>query len=242
VFSVFLIVILVGIIVGLLNGFLVGKFKLHPFIVTLCTQLMLYGFMLFYIGLGVHKGSDISHLKDGYKSLITNTVKIGSWAIPNFVWYSIAIVIIAWIVWKYTGFGKKMRLYGENHEAAKTLNINPLSLTVAVFAIAGMLYGFNGFVEAARVGGPGASAGANAELDAIAACLIGGVSFKGGIGKIGGIVIGVILLQLISVCLQWLSVSANIVYILKGALILWVAALDARRNYTGSGPAIWKWK
>ncbi|MBE6948595.1 MAG: beta-methylgalactoside transporter [Ruminococcaceae bacterium] len=238
---VLLLVIAVGIIIGSFNGFLTAKFKIHPFIVTLCTQLMLYGVMLIYFELGTYKSSSIAHLNSEYKGMIINTVKIGNWAIPNFVWYSIIIGLLVWIIWKYTGFGKKVRLYGENHEAAKTLNINPLSLTVAVFAIAGMLYGFNGFVEPARVGGSGASAGANAELDAIAACLIGGVSFKGGVGKVGGIVIGVVLVQLISVCLQWLSISANIVYIIKGGLILWATVIDARRYYSDSGVNIWKW-
>ena len=78
-----------------------------------------------------------------------------------------------------------------------------------------MRYSMNGFVEAARVGGPGAGLGNGAECDAIAACVIGGVSFIGGIGKISGIVVGVILLQLISVALQWMSVSANLVYIIN---------------------------
>ncbi|MDR0585272.1 MAG: beta-methylgalactoside transporter, partial [Treponema sp.] len=65
--------------------------------------------------------------------------------------------------------------------------------------------------------------------DAIAACVIGGVSFTGGVGKISGIITGVILLQIISVALQWLSVSGDMQYIIKGAIILVAVAIDMRK-------------
>lgn len=231
IFAVLFLVIVIGGIIGAFNGFFVGKFRLHPFIVTLTTKLMLYGLMLIYLGWGTNRGMNIEKHIDEYTKLITNTVNIGSWQIPNHVWYSILIVLFVWVIWKFTGFGKKMRLYGGNREAAKSLNINPLIITVGAFAMAGMLFGVDGFINAARSGGPGASAGSNAEFDAIAACLIGGVSGMGGIGKVGGIVLGVVFVQLFAVCLQWLSVSANIAYILKGALVLWAVIIDARRHY-----------
>jgi methyl-galactoside transport system permease protein len=71
--------------------------------------------------------------------------------------------------------------------------------------------------------------GVNAELDAIAACVIGGVSFTGGVGKISGIITGVILLQVISVALQWLGVSGDLQFIIKGAIILVAVAIDMRK-------------
>ncbi|MBE6948596.1 MAG: beta-methylgalactoside transporter [Ruminococcaceae bacterium] len=226
---VILLVIVIGAVIGAFNGFFVAKFDLHPFIVTLSTQLMLYGFMLIYLGFGTNKGQNIAHLTDAYKGLITNTVKIGSWSIPNFVWLSIIMIGVMWFIWNKTTLGKNMYAVGSNPEAAKVSGVNVLGTIVSIFTMAGVLYSINGFVEAARVGGPGASAGSNAELDAIAACVIGGVSFVGGIGKISGIVIGVILLQLISVALQWMSVSANLVYIIKGAIILFAVTLDMRK-------------
>ena len=74
-----------------------------------------------------------------------------------------------------------------------------------------------------------ASTGINYESDAIAACVIGGVSFVGGTGKISGVVIGVFLLQIIFVGLNFLSVSANMLYIIKGAIILAACAVDMRK-------------
>lgn len=230
IFVVLLLVIVVGALIGMFNGFFVAKFELHPFIVTLATQMMLYGTMLIYLGLGTNKGQNVSNLTTGYKSLISgNLIKLGSWQIPNYVWLSICLVILTWFMWNKTVLGKNMYAVGSNPEAAKVSGVSVFWTIVFINMYAGAMYGINGFVEAARVGGPGGSAGNGAECDAIAACVIGGVSFIGGIGKVSGIVIGVILLQLISVALQWMSVSANYVNIIKGAIILIAVSLDMRK-------------
>ena len=101
--------------------------------------------------------------------------------------------------------------------------------TIAVFALAGALYGFTGFIEGARIGSNTANTGLNYELDAIAACVIGGVSFVGGIGKIRGIVIGVLMLRLIFVGLTMVGVPQDLQYLIKGAIILFACALDMRK-------------
>ena len=122
-----------------------------------------------------------------------------------------------------------MYAVGANPEAANVSGVSVTKTIVLVFTMAGILYGFSGFIEAARIGSNGAATGVNAELDAIAACVIGGVSFSGGTGKISGIITGVILLQIISVALQWLSVSSDLQYIIKGLIILVAVALDMRK-------------
>lgn len=226
---VLLLVVVIGGLIGAFNGFFVAKFDLHPFIVTLSTQMILYGTMLIYLAMGTNGSQNISNLSANYKNAITGTISIGSVSIPYYVLIAIAMVIIMWFIWNKTTLGKNMFAVGSNPEAAKVSGVNVIGTIVAIFTMAGICYGINGFVEAARVGGPGASAGVNAECDAIAACVIGGVSFVGGVGTIGGVVIGVILLQLISVALQWLSVSANLVYIIKGAIILIAVTLDMRK-------------
>lgn len=230
IFVVLLLVIVVGALIGMFNGFFVAKFELHPFIVTLASQMMLYGTMLIYLNLGTNKGQNVSNLITPYKNLIAgNLIKLGSWQIPNYVWLSICLVILTWFMWNKTVLGKNMYAVGSNSEAAKVSGVSVFWTIVFINMYAGAMYGINGFVEAARVGGPGGSAGNGAECDAIAACVIGGVSFIGGIGKVSGIVIGVILLQLISVALQWMSVSANYVNIIKGAIILIAVSLDMRK-------------
>lgn len=226
---VILLVMAFGCIVGAFNGFFVAKFSLHPFIVTLATQLMLYGLILIYMNAGNNGGAPIAGLTETYKSVVKGTITLFGVSIPYYVFYAIAATVIMWFIWNKTTFGKNMYAVGANPEAANVSGVNVMKTIIFVFALAGILYGFSGFIEAARVGSNNASAGLNAELDAIAACVIGGVSFTGGTGKISGIITGVILLQIITVALQWLGVSTNLQYIIKGAIILMAVAIDMRK-------------
>ena len=230
VFWVILLVIAIGALIGAINGFCTAKFNLHPFIVTLATQLIIYGSLLMYLTLGTNNGQSISGLSDSYTKFINGSIlSIGGTAIPNFVWYSIVIVAIMWFVWNKTAFGKNMFAVGSNPEAAHVSGVDVTKTIILVFTLAGALYGVTGFIEGARIGSNSASTGLNYELDAIAACVIGGVSFVGGIGKIRGVIIGVVLLRIIFVGLTFLSVNQNLQYIIKGLIILIACAIDMRK-------------
>jgi len=202
---------------------------LHPFIVTLATQLILYGLVLRYVQLGTNGGGPISGLTEQYKNVVKYTVDIGGNAIPLYVFYAIIAAVIMWFVWNKTTLGKNMYAVGANVEAANVSGISVMRTTILIFMMGGILYGFSGFIEAARIGSNSPTTGVGAELDAIAACVIGGVSFTGGVGKISGIITGVILLQVISVALQWLGVSGDMQFIIKGLIILVAVAIDMRK-------------
>jgi methyl-galactoside transport system permease protein len=228
---VLLLLLTIGTFLGFLNGFFIARFKVSPFIVTLAMSLMIYGFALMYLQLGSNQGRNISGMDARYTSLIRGSIlRIGNTGIPNYVLYFIAFVIIMWIVWNKTSLGKNMYAVGGNPEAAIVSGISVFWTTALIFTIAGLLYGFSAFVEAARVGSNTAATGLNYELDAIAACVIGGVSFTGGVGTIGGVVTGVVLLQLISIGLQWLGVAANLTYVIKGLIILIVVVIDTQKT------------
>lgn len=227
---VFLAVVAIGALVGLVNGFFVAKFKLHPFIVTLSTQLIVFGAVLMYLMIGGNNGQTLSGLDYSYIKFIAGTLfKIGRVSVPKYVLYSILLTIFMWIVWNKTKFGKNMFAVGSNEEAARVSGVNVFLTIVAVFVLAGIMYGITGFIEGARIASCSANTGLNYESDAIAACVIGGVSFVGGTGKISGIVIGVLLLQIIFAGLNFLSVSANMLYIIKGVIILVACAIDMRK-------------
>ncbi len=221
-----------GALIGAFNGFCVSKFKLHPFIVTLATQMMIYGFILIYMTLGNNGGAPIAGLTEEYKNIVKGTFSIGGTAIPFYVVYALIALAIMWYVWNKTTLGKDMFAVGANPEAANVSGVSVSRTIIMVFTMGGILYGFSGFVEAARIGSNSATAGMNAELDAIAACVIGGVSFNGGLGSISGIVLGVVMLQIITVALQWLGISTNLQYIIKGAIILVAVAIDMRKYVT----------
>ena len=229
---VILIVVAIGAAIGAFNGFFVGKFKLHPFIVTLATQLILYTILLLYVQQGNNKGMAISGLSAEYRNFVVGNpplLSFGNIQIPNYVIYAVLLTILMWFIWNKTTFGKNMFALGANEEAARVSGVNVFATTIAVFALAGAMYGWAGFVESARIASNTANTGVNYELDAIAACVIGGVSFVGGIGKISGIVIGVIMLRLIFVALPLVGMDQNLQYAIKGGIILFACALDMRK-------------
>ena len=227
---VLLIVLGVGAAVGFVNGFSVAKFKLHPFIVTLSTQLITYGIILMYLMNGVNNGQTLSGLTDSYRSLITGTLfTIGGVAIPRYVLYAVILTAVMWVIWNKTTFGKNMFAVGSNEEAANVSGVNVARTIILVFMLAGVMYGITGFFDGARIASANANTGLNYECDAIAACVIGGVSFVGGIGRISGIVVGVLLLQIIFAGLNFLSVDPIMLYIIKGLIILVACAIDMRK-------------
>lgn len=224
------IVLGVGALVGLVNGFFVAKFKLHPFIVTLSTQLIVFGAVLMYLMIGTNNGQTLSGLDPSYTDFVRGTLfEIDGVAVPKYILYSLILTVIMWVIWNKTTFGKNMFAVGSNEEAAHVSGVNVFKTVVLVFVLAGVMYGITGFIEGARIASSSANTGLNYEGDAIAACVIGGVSFVGGTGKISGIVTGVFLLQLIFVGLNFLSVSANMLYIIKGLIILIACAIDMRK-------------
>ena len=225
-----LLVMAIGGVIGLFNGFMTAKFKLHPFIVTLGTQLIVYGLSLIYAGFGQNAGAPIGGIDGRYTKFVTgNIFGSSSFYLPWVILYAIIIAVIMWFVWNKTVFGKNMFAVGCNEEAAKVSGVSVFWVTVFVFTLAGALYGLTGFLESARVGSNTAATGTNYELDAIAACVIGGVSFSGGVGKIRGVIMGVILLQIINSALIFLDVPGSITYIVRGAIILIACAIDMRK-------------
>ena len=230
IFTVFLIVIAIGALVGFINGFCTAKFKLHPFIVTLATQLITYGALLIYLMQGTNNGQSISGLDSKYTDFITGSLfKIGGASVPNYVLYAIIITAVMYFIWNKTSFGKNMFAIGSNAEAANVSGVSVTKTIIGVFVLAGIMYGLTGFIEAARIGSNSASTGLNYELDAIAACVIGGVSFVGGIGKIRGVIMGVVLLRIIFVGLTFLGIDSNMQYVIKGIIILAACAIDMRK-------------
>lgn len=229
IFVVILIAMAIGAVIGLINGFCVAKFKLHPFIVTLATQLITYGLYL-----TLSNAAQISSLDDTYtKGFVTKAMfGIGNTSVMAYVAYAVVVTVIMWFIWNKTTFGKNMFAVGSNEEAARVSGVNVTLTIIGVFALAGATYGYTGFIEAARLGASTGTIGLNYELDAIAACVIGGVSFVGGIGKISGVILGVFLMQLIISGMTFLGISGNTTYIIKGLVILIACAIDMRKYLT----------
>lgn len=196
-------------------GFFTARFKMHPFITTLSTQLISFGIMmvLFSDTPAFNMNSIWAKQIQGYNSI-------------NLIIYAAIAVAIVWFIWNKTKFGKYMYAVGGNSEAASVSGINVFLVTMGIFIMAGVLYGLGGFFEATRVGLGNPSTGTGTELDAIAACVVGGISFSGGIGKVSGAVIGTLIFTALTYCLTYCNIDVNMQFIFKGIIIMAAVCLD----------------
>ena len=201
-------------------GFFTAKFKMHPFISTMANMLVIFGLVTYST-----KGVSFGAIDPSIPNMIIP--RIGKF--PTIILWAVAAVVIVWFIWNKTTFGKNMFAVGSNAEAARVSGVNVFMTTMLVHTLAGAMYGYSGFIDAVRIGSISASTGLNAECDAIAACVIGGVSFVGGTGKISGIILGVVVLRIIFVALTMLGVDSSSLFIIKGAIILCACALDMRK-------------
>ena len=207
-------------------GFFTARFKMHPFISTMANQLIIYG-MLFYGTSGTPVGS----IDSGIRSLIGGRWVLGALngqliTFPKLIIPAVIAIIVAWIIWNKTTFGKNMYAVGGNAEAAAVSGISVFWVTVGVFIMAGVFYGCGSFLEAFRANAS-AGTGQGYEMDAIAACVVGGISFNGGIGKIGGAALGVVIFTSLTYCLTFLGIDTNLQFVFKGFIILAAVSLDS---------------
>ncbi|MDY4610105.1 MAG: galactoside ABC transporter permease [Sphaerochaetaceae bacterium] len=207
-------------------GVFTARLKIHPFISTLATQLIIYG-LLFFGTSGTPVGSIDSSIKDMLGGRwILGMVNGQLITFPKLIIPAVIAIIVAWFIWNKTTFGKNMYAVGGNAEAASVSGISVFKVTMGVFIMAGIFYGCGAFLEAFRANAS-AGTGQGYELDAIAACVVGGISFNGGIGKIGGAVIGVIIFTGLTYCLTFLGIDTNLQFVFKGFIIIAAVALDS---------------
>lgn len=216
------------------NGVMVAKLGVHPFIVTLGMQLVVYGVTSTYFDrppLGAQPIGNLDKDYTGFAQRFLFRIPFGNGTIdfPIIILYAIIVTFIAYFIWNKTTLGKNMYAIGGNPEAAAVSGVNITRNIVIIYMIAGVLYGFAGFLEGGRVGSASNNLGANYELDAIAACVVGGVSFSGGVGTIPGVIIGVLILQVINYGLAFMGVSIYLQYIIKGIIIVTAVAMDVRK-------------
>lgn len=201
-------------------GFFTARFKIHPFISTMANMLIMFGLITF-----ATKGVSFGAIELSIPKTIMPKIFGGQF--PTIILWAVAVIIIMWFVWNKTKLGKNMYAVGGNPEAAAVSGISVFKVTITAFVIAGILYGFGAWLECIRMVGSGSAAyGQGWETDAIAACVVGGISFKGGIGKIQGIVIGVLVFTALTYSLTILGVDTNLQFVFSGIIILSAVTID----------------
>lgn len=210
------------------NGFLVAKYDMHPFIATLASQVIVYGATSLYFDMPPNKSQPIGGIRPDFIALgQTKLFQIGSFpGISILVPIAIVFIILVWFILNKTVFGKNVYAIGGNREAAIVSGVNVFATIMGIFIFAALLYGVGGVLEAARTAGATNNYGNGYELDAIAACVVGGVSLNGGVGKVGGIVSGVLIFTVIQYGLQFIAVSPMWQQVIKGIIIAVAVAID----------------
>lgn len=208
---------------GLINGLLITWLRLQPFIATLGMLIFARGLVMIY-----SDGSNITVENPTESFSFLGSGYIGPVPMPVIVF---AIVwAIAALTLKYTVFGRKVYAVGANEEAAWLSGIHVARNKVATYCVSALLAGLAGVVLASRLGVAEPNGGTLYELDAIAASLIGGTTFDGGIGGVHGTVLGVLILSFLSNVLNLLNISPYSQMLLKGVIIVLAVVVSEWRK------------
>ena len=201
-----------------IGGFFTAKFKMHPFISTMANMLVIFGLVTY-----ATKGVSFGAIEPAIPKMIIPKIN----GFPTIILWAVAAIVIVWFIWNKTTFGKNLYAVGGNPEAAAVSGISVFGVTMGAFILAGILYGFGSWLEGARMVGSGSAAyGQGWEMDAIAACVVGGVSFTGGIGKISGVVVGVLIFTVLIYSLTILGIDTNLQFVFEGIIIITAVTLD----------------
>lgn len=218
--------LIAGALVGATNGLSVAKLRVPPFIATLGTMVIVFGLNLIYFDQEPNNSQPIGGLRSDFTFLGSGHIA----GIPVIVAIASVVAVAVWILFNKTVTGKNMYAIGGNKEAARVSGINVDGTIVKIYMIAGFLAGLAGVLESARSGGAKSNYGEMYELDAIAACVVGGVSTTGGIGTAQGVVAGVLIFSVINYGLTFVGMNPNLQYIVKGLIILSAVAIDVRKQ------------
>lgn len=220
VFGVLILCVLICSIFGLINGIVISYLNVPAFIGTLGMQLAVYGICLVY--------TNATPL-GGYRKAYTVIATGKFFGIPYMFIIAFALGLLMWFIYNYTRHGKYMYAIGGNEAAAEVSGVNVNKTKIIIYVTAAALYAVAGFLLGAKAGGASVNMGQGYELEAIAACTIGGVSVNGGIGRISGVVIGVLVFELLKSSMQFLGIQTNYQYIVQGIVIIVAIALDIRK-------------
>jgi ribose transport system permease protein len=222
-----LLAIVFGAGAGLFNGLLVIRFQINAFIVTLATYISIRGFGLVLTG-----GRSMYGLPDSFRQVATADL----FGLPLLVLILIVAYVAFHVILTRTRFGRYVYLVGGNAVAPFRAGIHVEGVLYAVFIMSGILAAISGWLLAARTNGATPNLGLGVLFEAFAAVVIGGVSLRGGVGRLSGVFAGVLLLSAIDTAINVMGLPAYYMQVIRGGLMLLAVLLDSvktiiRRRY-----------
>ena len=209
--------VLIGVVVGMANGIIITYTGIHPFVVTLAMQSICRGAA--YL---LANGSPVTTTNRSFSAFGSGSLGV----VPLPVVYMTIFLILDFFLLNKTRTGRHIYAVGGNETSARFSGININKIKILVWTISGAMAGFCGVVLAARLSSGQPSTGEGYETDAIAAAVLGGTSFFGGTGTVGGLIIGVLIIGLISNGLNLMHVNSYWQYVLKGVIIIAAVYVD----------------
>jgi ribose transport system permease protein len=209
----------IGGALGVANGLLVTRFKLPPFIATLGMLGIARGVVLVITDAKTVQGNG---LPDAFQSIANGTIL----GVPNLLVIAVAVTVAVWFTLTRTVFGRYIYAVGSNPESARLAGVPVATVTVAVYAISGLLAGLGGVLLTSRLGAGIPTAGTGFELNAIAACVIGGASLFGAKGSALGAAAGALIMGVLNNGGNLLAINAFYLQIAIGILILVAVGFD----------------
>lgn len=219
--------VLMGAMFGAFNGLIISKGKIPPFIVTLGSMTIARG--LAYI---LSHGMPVAKLLDSFNSIGGGSLVLSAkdnLQISNTVFFYIAIVLIIGFVMKKRRFGRYIYAVGGNETAALAAGVNVDAVKFRAYLLSGTLVGLAGTLSVSRLNSAPPAFGNAYELDAIAGCIIGGISFNGGIGSVWSSVIGALIIVIIQQGMDMMDVQTFYQQIVKGVIIISAVLIDRNR-------------
>ncbi len=217
----------IGAIVGSINAFLVVKLGINAFIVTLASYIWGRGLVVALSG-----GRSVYGLPDSMRIMAIER-PLG---VPLLAWMLILVYIVFAFVLTKTPFGRHLMMIGGNSVATFRAGIRVGRVVSAAFILSGVLAGFAGWLLASRTAGATANLGIGMLFQAFAAVVIGGVSLKGGHGRLSGVFAGVLLLSSLQTAINVMGMPPHYTQMIQGGLVLAAVLLDTlkttiRRRY-----------
>ena len=225
---VLLVVPAVGLMLGAIKGVVIVGGRLQPCIVTLAMMVAGLGIARLTAGQNtavwpVYTGSNATEDFEALRSLIFGIIPV-----PGVIFAG--IILLFWVILKFTKFGRYIYAIGGNEEAARLAGVPVWRVKIAVYAISGYLAALAGILYVAQYRQGKPDAGMGLELDAIAAVVIGGTSLMGGRGSMIGTLVGVLIFGFLSNILQLNNIDSNTQLVLKGIIIIVAVLLQERRS------------
>ena len=230
--NIFLAVIIplaLGAFIGSVNGIVIAQFQINPLIATLAVQQVVRGAALL-----ITKGSSIGISNEAFgglgKAKLLIPVGVPPLALQSPVWVMAIIFVVFGVILNRTTFGRNTLGVGGNKEAARLAGISVTKTKIGIFLLQGMVAALAGVLAASRVSSGQPNAAQGLELQAISGCVLGGVSLTGGVARIQGVVVGVLIMGILQNAMSLQNIDAFWQLVTSGGVLLVAVLLDRWKN------------